>query len=135
MKNRKYLTIFVVLSVVISVFAIGCYAVTIDTSDDIIVDNDQIVMTPEEFEQSKINVEVSPTPVIVDNSEILNAFQQNLNSAFSQYNLDYFTLLPLLEKYEFIVIDQIDNFYFLRCNNEYYILSHYDLISLGRLYD
>lgn len=132
---NKHFTFFTVLCVTMFLFSISCYAITTDISDDIVVDNDQIVMTPEEFEQSKINVEVSPTPVIVDNSEILNSFQQNLNSAFSQYNLDYFTLLPLLEKYEFIVIDQIDNFYFLRCNNEYYILSHYDLIPLGRLYD
>lgn len=104
------------------------------SSDEVSLEDDLLVFTPDEFEASKVVVE-SP-PVIIDTTSIsdqISALSLSIENSLS--SLDYVELLPLLESYNFYVVDKTENFYFLRCNEDYFILSSDSLIPLGRIYD
>lgn len=104
------------------------------SSDAVFLEDDLLVFTPDEFESSKIVVE-SP-PVIIDTTSISEQIS-SLTSYIEKidFSLDYLELLPLLESYNFYVVDKTENFYFLRCNEDYFILSSDSFIPLGSIYD
>ncbi len=104
------------------------------SSDEVSLEDDLLVFTPDEFESSRVVVE-SP-PVIIDTSSISEQISSlSLTIENSLSSLDYVELLPLLESYNFYVVDKTENFYFLRCNEYYFILSSDSLIPLGSIYD